>query len=187
MKIQYFAYLIILLFFAMDFIIRKDSSAKSMNKTKEDNSSTKIIVLTFFIVLISAEILTFIHDGQFNNMIVSIVALILMISGLLTRIYSMRKLKKSYTRILKTTEHQKLIASGLYGIIRHSGYLGTILIWFSFGFAIENYIVVIIAILMTSIAYSYRIKKEERMLLNQFGQEYADYQKKTWRIIPFIW
>jgi protein-S-isoprenylcysteine O-methyltransferase Ste14 len=110
-----------------------------------------------------------------------------MVVGLSIRIYSMRKLNKSYTRILQTTEQQKLYTGGLYKIIRHPGYLGTILIWIYFGFAIENYIVIFIAIPMTFISYTYRIKSEEKMLLNQFGQEYADYQKKSWRLIPYIW
>ncbi len=188
MNIKYFAYLIILLFFAMDFIIRKDNKAKSMSKTKEDNYSTKIIILIFLIILISAEILTFfIHYGQFGNVIQSLIAQIIMIIGLSIRIYSMRKLNKSYTRILQTTKQQKLYTSGLYKIIRHPGYLGTILIWISFGFAIENYIVIFIAIPLTLIAYSYRIISEEKMLLNQFGQEYSNYQKKSWRLFPFIW
>ena len=107
MKIQYFAYLFILLFFAMDFIIRKDKKAKSMSKTKEDNYSTKIIILTFLIILISAEILTFfVHYGQFDNGILSVIALIIMVIGLSVRIYSMQRLNKSYTRILQTTEQQ---------------------------------------------------------------------------------
>lgn len=188
MKIQYFAYLIILLFFAMDIIIRKDNTAKSLSKTKEDNNSTKLIILTFLIILFSAEILTFfIHYGQFDNVILSVIAVIIMVIGLSIRIYSMRKLNTSYTRILQTTEQQKLHTGGLYKIIRHPGYLGTILIWISFGFAIENYIVLFIAIPMTFISYTYRIKSEEKMLLNQFGQEYADYKKKSWRLIPYIW
>jgi len=174
-------------FFVMDFIIRKDVKATSIRKTKDDNNSTKFIVLAFFITLTSAELLNYYKVGKLDNPTIAKIALVFMFLGLIIRIYSMLKLKNSYTRTLLTTEQQKLISTGLYKIIRHPGYLGTILIWAFFGFAIKNYIVAIIGISLTFIAYSYRIKNEEKMLLHQFGQQYKDYQKRTWKIVPHIW
>jgi protein-S-isoprenylcysteine O-methyltransferase Ste14 len=32
-----------------------------------------------------------------------------------------------------------------------------------------------------------RIRTEERMLMDQFGKEYEEYQKKTKKLIPFIY
>jgi protein-S-isoprenylcysteine O-methyltransferase Ste14 len=34
--------------------------------------------------------------------------------------------------------------------------------------------------------YGYRISIEESLLKAEFGQEYADYAKKTKRLIPFL-
>ncbi len=187
MNIQYAAYLIVAIFFVMDFLIRKDSKATSMRKTKDDNNTTKFIVLTFLAILLSAEVFNYFHLGQFDNTVLAIVALMLMLSGLVIRIYAMSKLRAFYTRTLLTTDQQVLITTGLYKTIRHPGYLGTMLIWVFFGFAVENYFVVVIGILLTFIAYSYRIRNEETMLLSQFGQAYEDYQKSTWRIMPYVW
>jgi protein-S-isoprenylcysteine O-methyltransferase Ste14 len=33
----------------------------------------------------------------------------------------------------------------------------------------------------------HRLIFEERMLVEEFGDEYRDYMKKTWRLIPFIY
>ncbi|MEO6903889.1 MAG: isoprenylcysteine carboxylmethyltransferase family protein [Bacteroidia bacterium] len=187
MKIQYLACFVVFTFFVMDFIIRKDRKATSIKKTEEDKGSMKIIALTFLVIIICTEILKYFGIGEFSNLVIATVALIFMFLGLGIRIYSMLTLKKSYTRTLLTTAKQELIRTGLYKTIRHPGYLGTILIWMFFGLAIENYIITIIGVLLIIVAYSYRINNEEKMLQKQFGQEYQDYQKVTWRIIPYIW
>lgn len=99
----------------------------------------------------------------------------------------MTRLKLFYTRELLTTDPQQLVKTGLYKIIRHPSYLGTILIWSFFGLAIQNYIVFIFAFPLLLIAYINRIKKEEKMLLTQFGQEYLNYKRISWKLVPFVW
>jgi protein-S-isoprenylcysteine O-methyltransferase Ste14 len=37
------------------------------------------------------------------------------------------------------------------------------------------------------LAYLYRIKNEERMLLEKLGNEYREYMKKTKKMIPFVY
>jgi len=180
-------YSIILIFFIMDFIVRKDKVATSISKTKDDNNTTKIIIVIFFIILIVAELLTYSHTGQFEGKTTARIALVIMLAGVVIRMYSMTRLKKLYTRTLLTTDQQQLVKTGLYRIIRHPGYLGTILIWSFFGLAIQNYIVFIFAFPLILIAYTNRIKKEEKMLLTQFGQEYLNYKRISWKLVPFIW
>lgn len=186
MKFDSIAYLIVFVFFAMDFIIRKGAAA-SMNKTKDDKHSTRYIILAMLIILISAEISGYFDFGYFRQFAVSVIALFVMLAGLGIRIYSMLKLKDYYTRTLVTTGRQELIRTGLYKHIRHPGYLGTLLVWLSFGIALHNYIVAIIALLTIVPAYVYRIRTEEKMLAQQFGQEYINYQKTSWRLLPYIW
>jgi protein-S-isoprenylcysteine O-methyltransferase Ste14 len=43
------------------------------------------------------------------------------------------------------------------------------------------------AILMILVAYPRRIVVEETILIREFGREYSDYQRKTHRLIPFIY
>jgi len=42
------------------------------------------------------------------------------------------------------------------------------------------------SLVIISFIYSYRIIIEEKALEKSFGQEYLDYEKFTWIIIPFI-
>jgi protein-S-isoprenylcysteine O-methyltransferase len=43
-----------------------------------------------------------------------------------------------------------------------------------------------VAALMVS-AYAWRISAEERLLLATFGGEYRDYQRRSWRLAPFVY
>ena len=183
----FLANVIIVIFFLADFLIRKDKTAVSINKTKDDKNSTKIIIFTFLIICIASELLEYFRWGEFKNKTISRVALAFMLSGLIIRIHSMSQLKKFYTRMLIITDQQKLVKTGIYKIVRHPGYSGTVLIWIFFGLAIQNLIVFFIAFILISFAYNYRIRIEEQMLLTQFGKEYADYKKSSWKIIPYVY
>ena len=110
-----------------------------------------------------------------------------MSTGLVIRVWSMKTLNKYYTRVLVTAEDQKIIKKGPYKIIRHPGYLGTILVWSAAGLAMQNLIIFIAATGMILIAYFYRINNEEKMLFEQFGEKFTDYTIHTWRLLPLVW
>jgi protein-S-isoprenylcysteine O-methyltransferase len=98
-----------------------------------------------------------------------------------------RTLGAFYTRTLKVLDDQSVVQNGPYRFIRHPGYLGTILMWVGAGLAVVNWIVTLCVLLILCIAYYYRIRTEEAMLLEQLGQPYADYQAHTWRLLPYIY
>lgn len=56
-----------------------------------------------------------------------------------------------------------------------------------FGLAMGNVICVGIIGVLYVLIYSYRIKVEEQMLVEHFGQEYLNYSNNTSRLIPIIW
>jgi len=181
------AYLLLAGYFLLEFVLRKDKTAKSIGKTEDDNKSTRLIGLTFFIVLFLSFILNFLNIGQFQNLLIANIGLAMMVTGLLLRIWSMKTLSKYYTRTLLVVDQQKIIRDSPYKIIRHPGYLSSILIWTGAGLGMQNIIIFFIASLLMCIAYYHRIINEEKMLKDQFGSQYQDYQKQSWRLIPFVW
>jgi len=171
----------------MDFVIRKDKTAKSVERTKDDNKSTMLILLTFFVVLVLSIVLNIFKLGTFDNILLGRIGLGIMILGLIIRVTSMLTLSKYYTRTLITVEEQEIVKTGLYKIIRHPGYLGTILIWSAAGLGMTNKIVLITGTILIVLAYYYRIDNEEKMLQQQFKGKYSEYMKHSWRLIPFVW
>ena len=90
------------------------------------------------------------------------------------------------SRIIKVEEEQKVIDSGLYGIVRHPMYLATIIMFLSMPLVLGSFVSLIV-FLFYPILIIIRIISEEKLLKKEL-KGYADYMKKVrYRIIPFIW
>ncbi len=95
-----------------------------------------------------------------------------MVLGSVLRYWSMRILGASFTRTLKITGQQILVQDGTYRLIRHPGYLGTLLMWSGAGLAMLTWLVVFVVALLMVNAYLYRIHQEEAMPLESFGDAF---------------
>ncbi len=73
-------------------------------------------------------------------------------------------------------EGHRLVKDGLYKYIRHPLYLGETIR--NFGFVlIFSSIYGILLIVAATIFIAFRIRMEERMVIQVFGDEYREYQK----------
>jgi protein-S-isoprenylcysteine O-methyltransferase Ste14 len=102
------------------------------------------------------------------------------------RYYAAKVLGLYFTKSVKTVPEQRIIESGPYRFIRHPSYSGALLTLLGFALAATNWLSMIIILVFTFIAYGYRIYVEEKVLLEQFGDRYREYMKRTKRLIPFI-
>ena len=58
-------------------------------------------------------------------------------------------------------------------------------IWVIFqGLILSNYFIEIIGILTWGNLYFMRVSNEEKMMIDEFGNEYKEYMKRTGRLIP---
>jgi protein-S-isoprenylcysteine O-methyltransferase Ste14 len=110
-----------------------------------------------------------------------------MAAGLVLRAWSMRALGPYYSRTLRTSSDQVVVESGPYRVIRHRGYLGSIMVWTGFGAASGCAAAALGVAALMGAAYSRRIAAEEDMLTGKLGVAYAEYSQRTKRLIPFIW
>jgi protein-S-isoprenylcysteine O-methyltransferase Ste14 len=187
MILKLLAYLILIAFFSLEGLLRSGDKAKNIEPKKEDNKSTLFLLLAYFIVLFVSILFNILGIGSIKNEAVGYIGLILMLIGLTLRIWSMYTLKNFYTRTLLMDNNHELIKTGPYALIRHPGYLGSLLIWGFAGLAIQNMVVFITALLILSATYIYRINNEEKMLEDNFGAEFTAYKKHTYRLIPLVW
>lgn len=115
-----------------------------------------------------------------------IAGFIIMFSGGSIQIVSQVSLRKSYHSTLVIKENYKLKTNGMYRFIRHPMYLGVTL--FSIGLPIFfiNFYGFLVMLLMIPVFLS-RIRIEEKMLIEAFGDEYTEYVKNTKKLFPFIY
>ncbi len=81
--------------------------------------------------------------------------------------------------------NQALVTTGIYQYIRHPIYLGVMLAYGGGQIVAGSYLSIVFLILFT---YSsiVQAQKEERLLLQHFGQKYEDYMRQTKMLIPYI-
>jgi protein-S-isoprenylcysteine O-methyltransferase Ste14 len=115
------------------------------------------------------------------------IGLIFVFIGLIIRVTSIMTLKRQFTYTVTTITNHELIEKGLYKWIRHPGYLGQLIIFIGIAVTLSNWLSVLFMIIPVFIGYSYRIKVEEVFMIEQLGQIYLDYQKRTKKLIPILY
>lgn len=90
------------------------------------------------------------------------------------------------SRTIEVQENQKVIDTGLYGIVRHPMYSVTLLLFLSMPIVLGSIFSFLIFLLYPFIIAK-RIKAEEAFLEKELDG-YCEYKKKVkYRLIPFIW
>jgi protein-S-isoprenylcysteine O-methyltransferase Ste14 len=83
-------------------------------------------------------------------------------------------------------EHQ-LVTRGVYQHIRHPMYMSILLLGMAQAFLLPNWIGGPLFLLSFLATLPLRLRPEERMMLEKFGDEYAIYVNRTKRLIPNLW
>jgi len=112
--------------------------------------------------------------------------IVLMISGIILRQWSMAILGKFFSGTIGTQEGQFVVKSGPYKYVRHPSYTGALLIFIGLGLALQSWGAVLCLILLFSLAYGYRMHIEEKILISDLGENYIEYKKSTKKLIPYI-
>jgi len=90
------------------------------------------------------------------------------------------------SRTVEVQEDQKVIDTGLYGVIRHPMYTATIFLFLAMPLVLGSWIAFGV-MLLYPIAIVMRIGNEETVL-EEGLQGYTEYKKKVkYRLIPFVW
>lgn len=90
------------------------------------------------------------------------------------------------SRTIEVQEHQTVISTGLYGIVRHPMYSATLLLFLSMPLVLGSLYALVIFLAYPFIIAK-RIRHEEAFLEKELDG-YCAYQKRVkYRLIPFIW
>jgi protein-S-isoprenylcysteine O-methyltransferase Ste14 len=115
------------------------------------------------------------------------VGLALIVIGIVIRAIAIATLWRYFTVDVSIREGHELVDRGLYSVIRHPAYTGSLLSFLGLGFAFRNWLSVAIIAAATIAGFSYRIFIEESALIEHFGDRYRDYMRRSKRLIPGIY
>lgn len=181
--------LFIPMFIAGFVMMAKDPSLlASRLEAKEKEKTQSIVVKLSGLMFIVGFVLAGL-DFRFGwvklPFIVNIVASVVFIVAYI--IYAEVLRENTYlSRTIKVVEGQKVISTGLYGIVRHPMYFATVLLFMAMPLVLGS-IVSFVVFLAYPFIIAARIKNEEEVLSRELDG-YDEYKKTVkYRMIPFIW
>lgn len=113
-------------------------------------------------------------------------SILILAAALALRWSAVFSLGRAFSANVAIRESQTIKTSGLYSLVRHPSYSGLLLIFFAVGLHSRYWLSFFIAVAPTTLALLYRIRIEEKALIQAFGQEYEAYAKHTKRLIPGV-
>ncbi len=172
---------IVLLFKAPDLLEKRLNGKEKENTQKGVVAFSALIFLSGFIVAG----LDFRFGWSYVPKAVIITASVLFLGSY--GLYAEVMRENAYlSRTIEVQENQKVIDTGLYGIVRHPMYMATILLFLMIPLILGSWVAFVI-FLAYPIIIAVRINSEEKILTEQL-EGYAEYKQKVkYKIIPFVW
>ena len=185
----YMGVLITPMFFAMIYLIKKDSELLERRmRLREKRSEQRLIIKVSLVFFLLAFILPgFDRRFGWSDVPVGLVIAsdICILIGYLI-IFRVMQINTFASRVIEVASEQKVIDTDLYSIVRHPMYVGAILLYVASPLALGSYWAVLPAIVIIPIIVV-RIKDEEAALDKDLAG-YLEYKQRTkYRLIPFIW
>lgn len=169
-------------------MIKNPSLLNKRLNAKEKETEQKYVLLFSGIIFILGFVLAGLgHRYNWYTLpkIVTIIGSVLFIIAYVLYAEVMRE-NTYLSRTIEVQENQKVIDTGLYGIVRHPMYAVTILLFLMIPLVLGS-IYALIVFMFYPLVLVKRIKNEEDVLTKELDG-YSEYKKKVkYRIIPFIW
>ena len=169
-------------------MIKNPALLKRRLNAKEKAGEQKIVVLLSGVMFILGFIVSGLNYRYNWITIPKIVVIISSIVFIVSYILYAEVLRENtyLSRTIEVTKNQKVIDTGLYGIVRHPMYLITIILFLSIPLILGSAMAFAIFLVYPIIIVK-RIKHEEKILVKELPG-YKEYQQKVKdRLIPFIW
>jgi protein-S-isoprenylcysteine O-methyltransferase Ste14 len=156
---------------------------------RESAGSRWIFAPLFFLALAFAYLPPYADRHDFWTLdgdLVRYVGLVVFLIGSTIRLVSMFVLGKRFSVLVAIQPNHQLKKDGVYRLIRHPSYTGALLALVGSVLVYRSGIGLVL-VLVVLLVVIWRIKDEERFLESEFGAEYSEYRRKTWRLLPFLY
>ena len=169
-------------------LIKSPKLLKRRLNAKEEENEQKIVILISGAIFLLAFIIAGLNFRFGWSKLPQIVVVVASIIFLLSYIMYAEVLRENMylSRTVEVSENQKVVDSGLYGLVRHPMYTSTIFLFLSMPLILGSLFSFVIMLIYPIIIF-FRIKNEERFLEIKL-EGYKEYKEKVkYKLIPFIW
>ena len=168
--------------------IKSPSLLRRRLNAKEEQDEQKIVLFASGIMFLLAFALAGLNFrfGWFSlpGIVITIASIIFLLSYIM---YGEVLRENAYlSRTVEVSENQKVVDTGLYGLVRHPMYTSTIFLFLSMPLVLDS-IFSFIVMLIYPMIIIFRIKNEEEFLEEEL-MGYKEYKEKVkYRLIPYLW
>jgi protein-S-isoprenylcysteine O-methyltransferase Ste14 len=96
-------------------------------------------------------------------------------------------LGRNWSVTLEIRDEHQLVTGGIYSLVRHPMYLSLLVYSAGQVLVLPNWVVGPAYGVAMALVFAFRLRPEEQMMLDVFGDEYKVYMRRTKRLIPGIW
>jgi protein-S-isoprenylcysteine O-methyltransferase Ste14 len=124
--------------------------------------------------------------GKFFEIAAALLAIVLAISSVWFVSAAVRALGKQWSLAARVLEGHRLITTGPYNIVRNPIYTGMFGMLLATGLVYSHWIGLLAAIVVFAVGTAIRVRSEEKLLREAFGQEFESYARKVPAVVPFL-
>jgi protein-S-isoprenylcysteine O-methyltransferase Ste14 len=176
------------------FLIRGPHGQRSRTikvvKTRKGGLETGLLIfatLTFLLPLawIASPVFSFAdYPLRPTNFIIGTVGLAV---GLWLFYQAHADLGRNWSVTLEIRDRHQLVTGGIYSLVRHPMYLSLLVYSAGQVVLLPNWVVGPAYGVAMALVFAFRLRPEEQMMLDEFGDEYKAYMQRSKRLIPGIW
>lgn len=155
----------------------------------EDRGTANQLVWTVYLCLIGGvlESLTLRMPVALSWTWLSSIELAIALAGTLLRAWAVARLGHFFTWHVRVQSGQSVIRTGPYRLVRHPSYTGAWLLYVGVLLAIDAWVCGSLMGILLFCGFARRIRYEEMLMRQTFGDEYVAYCLRVKRLVPFMW
>jgi protein-S-isoprenylcysteine O-methyltransferase Ste14 len=168
-------------------IVRRAS--RSLPNAPEDRGSLRVVLLGSSVAILAAFVLPFVAPQATlpgDRTLWFFVGVLTLMAGSFLRRHCFRVLGAFFTGAVTIQAGHRVVDSGAYRWVRHPSYSAALVIYLGIALALDNWLSVVVSLVVALPAYWYRARVEERALLSALGAPYGQFMATRKRFIPFI-
>jgi protein-S-isoprenylcysteine O-methyltransferase Ste14 len=186
---EYAFYVVLGMFGASEWSIRFRSRV-NRGGTRHDRGSLYVVIFTAVLGVGAAFALAQTAQSAGSSVArwpLFIIGLAITILGMALRRWAVLTLGQFFTVQVQVRSDQTVVDTGPYRWVRHPSYTAIIISFVGIGVALENWLSLLVLIVVPTIGLVIRIRVEEKALLEALGEPYREFSATRARLFPRVW
>jgi protein-S-isoprenylcysteine O-methyltransferase len=177
------------IYFVSEVLLSVTRRGRSETGTKQDRSTLRVL----WVVIIASITASVFVAGNWkaaalpNRPEFAIAGTTLFALGLAFRWWAIIVLGRFFTVDVTIEKDHELVERGPFRWVRHPSYTGVLLAFVAWAQTLRNWAAILVVLVPIFIAFVRRMNVEEEALRGALGERYAEYMKRTKRLIPGVY